>query len=386
MTNKKTIAYGIGILIIGMFLISMASAEYVDCFNKGQQYKYCDPVYQHKADIYQPNCGPTVCTCSGTQCTLCVKSYNEEGDCYVPGNSGVCLKLTPTCSDLNGNATYDLTDPVLTITSPVNDPAKYYSSKKVALTFSVNEMSDVFYRDLNKNTATWTKVCTGCSSYTLNRSFSEGENNLVFKAVDMAGNDAEKTIIFNVDSVAPRIYKTYPLTGFADGAFEVQFKELNTKRVTLNYGGKTKNLNLADCYNLNGKTFCEIDVSLEEFNGQTIPYYFEVEDVVGRTYKSRAINLKVDTKDPVVNNINSFFKTNGRYAIFNISITDANFYKVTYTEISSPNAVKVLCTKLVNGNCVKQQSFLKGAHSISVQIWDKAGHSIAVPVDFNISY
>lgn len=389
--QNKTLVLGISAFVFAIFLLSFASAEFWGCFDKGEKINYCalgsipNSTY-NKADE----------TCSQEMgCQECMKSYYPTFDngCYVHGSWPKCNSLPPICSDIGGDTNYDFTPPKFVLISPVKD--KVYSTKKVLLSFSLDERADIFYKDLNKITETWTRVCDDCypgnPAYAINRSFLEGENNLMFKAVDVMGNEATLPIKFKVDSIAPRIYKTYPLTGFANGNFEVQFKEANPKKLTMYYGNKSKVLNIAtDCSvpDKMGKTICETNVDLSSFNGQEIQYYFEIEDITGKKYQSRAIKVKVDTKDPVLKNPTSFFKQGegiySRYVTFNMSIAEDNFYKVTYTELSNPNAVKILCTRLTNGNCIKKQSFLPGTHVLSLQITDKAGHSIAVPATFTI--
>lgn len=382
-TNKKIIL-GISTLLFVIAIMGITSANFILCLQDNEKVHYCSgymPDYTHHGDGYT---------------LICMSQYRASEDCYVHGYP--CHDGYTCGNNQNQTTEFDLTPPVLTIQSPENNPSKYYSSRKITLQFSLNEVADVYYKDLNKNTATWTRVCTKCQagspsnpSYILNRSFSEGENNLMFKAVDLSGNEATQQIKFKVDSVSPRIYKTYPISGkFAEGDFEVQFKEANPKRVTLYYGGKSKNLNIAnDCEpGISGKTNCDTSVNLNEFNGQEIEYYFEIEDVAGRTYKSRTTKIKVDTLAPIIKNPTNFF-TQGegrysRYVTFNMSIIESNLYKVTYTETSKPNSVRTMCTRLVQGNCFKKVSFLPGDHSITIQISDKAGHSIAVPVDFTV--
>jgi len=191
-----------------------------------------------------------------------------------------------------------------------------------------------------------------------------------------------------VDSIKPRIYRTDPRANtFADGTFAVQFKEINPEDLTLHYGTDTKKLDLNDCYESLSKVVCEVSVNLDKYNGQTIPYYFEIEDIAGNRYSSRSTNVKVDTKFPVVKNPSSFFKVNGRYVEFNISIDEPNLYKVTSVKpIGTRTSTTTLCTRLTNGYCYKKQSFTAGDYDLSIQITDKAGHSIALPAEFTITY
>jgi hypothetical protein len=400
MKNKTTKMF-IGILVLGAILISFisfASAESLACFDDGEKYTYCGDA-QERISKYESNCGLSYCTCQHTLCKVCIISYNQAQNCYVPGNSNVCLRITPTCSSGGGGGgpgEIDLTPPVFSISSPVKNTI--YNTKKIFLNFSLNEYADVYYRDVNKSTSTisWTKVCDNCApgekSYAKIRSFAEGNNKLMFKAVDSKNNEAQVNLSFFIDSTKPRIYTTYPrANAFADGNFEVQFKEVNPKKLTLHYGTDTADVDLDDCYYAMGKQNCEVDVDLNKYNGQTIGYYFELEDIAGNKYSSRLTSVKVDTKAPVLNNPTSFYTiVDKRYVVFNLSITENNFYKATFVNTLNPRATpSTLCTRLTaapTGYCYKKQSFTEGTYSLSIEITDKAGHSIAVPASFTIDY
>jgi thiol-disulfide isomerase/thioredoxin len=374
MTNKTTKLL-IGMLLLGIVMLGFANATAQTCFGKGDTYRYC-----HETT-------PKVCT--DDSCITCMKSYDAARNCYNSGGWSCMVG----CSNSNPaeNNTIDLTPPVLKILSPVNSTIS--KTKKLFLNFSLNEIATVYYKDLNKNTNMWTKVCTNCASgnpsYAKLRSFAEGQNNLMFKAVDLEDNTVYASAKFFIDSTAPRIYTTLPKSNaFADGNFQAQFKELNPKRLTLNINNGTDkiNLDLSKCYNgTSGNKICDTNFNLTKYNGKKILYYFEIEDIAGNMYKSKATNVSVDTKAPVLTNPSNFFKINGRYVDFNMSIIEDNLYKVTFMRTNSQTTTQTtLCTKLVNGRCEKHQSFSKGTYTLSIQITDKAGHSIAVPASFTI--
>lgn len=355
-------------------MLSFASAEFWACFEKGDVIHYCNDYKPDKT--YNSNY------------PLCMSVYRAADNCYIHGVWGQCMQLDPNKCSASGNTTFDLSPPIFKVLGPLN--LTISSSKKIFLNFSLNEVATVYYRDLNKNTNTWIKVCDKCAvgnpSYAKVRSFAEGENNLMFKAVDVMNNPAYTNVKFFVDSTSPRIYTTLPKAkAFADGNFEVQFKEANPKKLTLNYGTDKIIVNLSKCYDGIGKRICDVNVNLSKYNGKTILYSFDLEDIAGSTYKSKPINVSVDTKAPIVNNPSSFFKVNGRYVDFNISITEDNFYRATFMKTNDPRAFQsTLCTRLVSGRCVKHQSFIKGNYSLSIQITDEAGHSIALPANFKI--
>lgn len=380
--NKKIYLALFGMIFIGAFLLNFVSAEFWACFQEGEIVNYCNDYRDSKTYV-------------GSH-PLCMSIYREAENCYVHGTWAKCNALDPADCRTNtgGTTNFDLTPPEFEILSPINNTL--YNSRSIYLAFSLDEKADVYYRDLTSTSVYWKRICTGCSpgdvAYNRSRSFAEGENNLIFKAVDVMKNEAYVSLTFLVDSIKPRIYRTGPRSnGFADGNFEAQFKESNPKKLTLHYGIDSAEVDLDECYESSYKKMCNIEVDLDEYNGEKIPYYFEIEDISGNKYSSRATNVFVDTEPPKVKNEDSFYDINGRYVEFNLSIDEDNLYKVsmlkTYTSTYGPRTITTtLCTRLTNGYCYKKQSFAAGDYDLSIQITDKAGHSIAIPVEFTISY
>ena len=375
MTNKKTVKLLIGILVLGIFLISFTSAEFWACFEHGDRIDYCSNY--RPSETYNGNY------------PLCMREYRASENCYVHGVWDHCSSLPPGQCTTSGTAPeIDSTPPILNILKPINN--SLYTKKSVVLEFSLNEMADVYYTDMINGRGKWIKVCDNCNignpSYSKNRSFAEGENNLMFKAVDAIGNEATVPVKFNIDSIAPRIYKTYPTRGFVNTEFEVQFKEANPKKLTLYYGDDQTEVNLDNCDDYNGKTTCTTEVNLDKYNGQNIKYHFKLEDIAGNTYSSREYEISVDTENPVINNPGSMYTINGRYVSFNISITEDNFYKATYLYSYNGRVYeRTLCTRLTYGNCVKKQSFAIGHYDLTITAYDKAGHSsLGYPANFDI--
>ena len=106
-------------------------------------------------------------------------------------------------------------------------------------------------------------------------------NNIGFKIVDVVGNTAYENISFFIDSKKPRIYKTEPRSGFANGDFYVQFMEENPSLLNINYGNfitgfRNANVDLNTCVQDRTKTNCNINVDLDDYDGQEIDYFFKV--------------------------------------------------------------------------------------------------------------
>ena len=257
-TNKKAI---LGILaLLSVLTLSIVSAEFWACFDYGQRINYCD-------DLYEPDKPDKTCDSSGG-CTMCMSVYREADNCYGHGSWPKCLDLSPgTCSIFYSNDTdgeIDTAPPVISLNYP--ELNNVYTSRSTLVEFSLDEKADVFYRDLD-DTKGWTKICNECSpgnpSYSSKRSFDEGLNNIGFKAVDVVGNEAYLDRSFFIDSEEPKITKTLPKKGFADGNFYVQFKEENPTSLVMHYGNdiigmKTRDVNVGtECYEERGKHYCD---------------------------------------------------------------------------------------------------------------------------------
>lgn len=383
MTKRKTALMFAVIMLFGIIIINISFVSAVDgyfnkCFQPGEKYTYCGTPER-------------TCDVKSGFCMACV-SYNAEKKCYSNHNPSSCKS---GCSDESSGSPIelDVTPPQFQITSPIKNTI--YNSRRIDLKLTLNEIADIQYRDLNKSTISWTRVCSKCpvstssNPYLKSITFKEGQNNLLFKAVDGRGNPTEVEVNFFVDSVKPTLSTALPrANSFADGSFQIKFRELNPKRVTLHYGTDKANLDLSKCTYASNQYLCTIDVNLNKYTGQTIGYYFEVEDIAGTAVSSRSTQIKVDTKSPVLNNPDSFFKiVNKRYVEFNLSINEDNLYKVTSKNTLNPRSpTTTLCTKLTNGYCYKKVAFTKGDYSLSIEISDKAGNIIAVPATFTIDY
>jgi len=378
--ERKMAGLGFLILMAGLFLIinlSFISSVFNACFDKGEMIKYCNP------DTNINRCGNSVsCRCeSDWGCSLCMGSYNATRDCYNQGGLNACNNLQDTSCTLAGNGTVGSTTPNMTINSPKDD--WNYSSKSVNFNIHLTEYASIYYKKASDSS--WTRLCQDCINYNGQKTLSEGANNLMFKAVASGGSPANATRTFFVDSKKPSITKVLPQNNaFTRGTFHLEFKELNTRSIVLFYGNKQTTLNFSLCaYNPSTqKYFCDKNVDLSEFNGQQIAYWFNVTDRAGNSVKSSSKNVKVDLTSPVVNNPLSFWRQNGRDIYFNMSITEANLYKVEYKE-STANNWMTLCSTLSNGMCAKKKTFSMGAHNVDILIRDKAGNNATLNLIFS---
>lgn len=318
---------------------------------------------------------------------------NDPGYCDVcvtdsgyPTDPNRCASQTCTSSSSN-NTIIDSTPPILTINSPQNNFV--YNSRKVLFDISVNENSEIFFYD-NVYGNKWIRICADCTSSATQRSLKEGFNNITIKAVDDFGNSAKKTFAFIIDSSKPRITKTEPRKGFANGDFEVKFKEENPVSLYLIYGNnldgyKNSAVNIAtDCVEEKGAYACIKNIPLFLYDGQDIEYWFNLTDIAGSYAESTHALLQVDITPPLINRLD--YNVSGKKVLFNISVTEQNFDLIEYYDNSeSKPRLKVLCSSLKNGECVKKKSFSSGYHALDIQVLDKAGNAVSSRIEFDIS-
>jgi hypothetical protein len=388
MEKKSFIVLSLAIIVLTLFMLSFASAEFWACFDKGEKAYYCNN--------YKP---PKTCT-SDIGCQWCMLSYNEADNCYIHGAWPKCNHILPSCGGIgNGSGSVDGTPPQFTLTQPTD--SSLFESKKVLVEFSLDEVADVYSLDTVNGRGKWNKICSNCDagspSFSKGVSFDEGRNIIQFKVVDEAGNTAySNNVSFFVDSKKPKIKKTLPKKGFANGDFWVDFQEANPASLTLYYGNNgssSKTVDLSTCVpsgTSNEKQSCSVHADLSSYDGQEINYWFTLTDIVGNSVSSKPLDISVDMTSPVINNPGSFFtyQAGSKYAYFNLSITENNFEEVVYSYTDSKGKVreKTICSRLKEGICEKKLSFTKGEWHLTVSVRDQAGNSVGLPVDFTVDY
>ena len=329
-------------------------------------------------------CNPAIpdYTCNSDICQICVKKLNSGAYCSRSPN--VCNSLGLTCSYLNGDGGgVDSEPPILIVNSPINQET--YNNKKVLFDLSANEPSTFYYKYTGETK--WKKLSRGDSHKSF-ASLREGEDEVVIRAVDSSGNIADVELLLFIDSKKPKILKTEPKNGFADGTFLVQFKEDNPSELKLHYGNedtgmREAELDLNSCTKIKDKTTCEADVALNDYDGESIEYWFALKDIADNSAESKHLILNVDIKNPVIKNLD--YTINKNRVEFNIEIEEDNFSELEYLDSGDKNPTwKMLCSKLKNNVCNVRKSFSIGEHELSIQVIDKAGNSVAESIQFTI--
>jgi len=279
------------------------------------------------------------------------------------------------------NVLLDIT-PSLTVISPV---AGNYDARRILfdLNFTEGELTFIDYTDRNPR---FRRLCRNCDSYSRTKNLREGFHNITFMIEDKLENKNTTNVEFLIDSKNPRIRRTMPKRGFADGIFEVEFIEANPVDLTLYYGNSIKNqsVDLNSCTKKKTRTSCMIKINLTEFHNKTIEYWFNLTDIFDRKVESRHRNLKVDTVDPSIDFFN--FTLNGRKGRFFMLISEDNLDEVNYIDYTDTRPrERRLCSRLKNGICDKTRTFRRGDHNVTVSIVDDAENSVSVEdILFNV--
>jgi|TARA_Y100000034_G_C6888865_1_gene408572 hypothetical protein len=373
-TNQKNIKRIMFILLIGISIVLMTTNVFA--------YKlYCLNYGQSLPDAENPRY-----TCFHDTCQVCTTNLNN------PTHPSNCNSKTSCQAFGEGDSgTIDAEAPKFNISSPVEGGV--YDSRKVLFDLNANEPTTFKYTDNIKGRGRLKNMARNVFQYFRKLSFKDGLNDITIFGNDRFGNTAEKTITFFVDSKKPRISKTFPRKGFANGIFNVEFKESNPHELTLYYGNsdtgiRNTNLDLDECNTNRGRHYCNINVDLEDYDGQDIEYWFKLEDISGKVANSRNILLSVDKTNPILVNEDYYTQGTGRnkkFIYFNMEVNEPNFDEITYIDNEdSRGREKRICSKLRANKCIKRVSFRPGHHEIDVQVTDEAGNSISKRIEFDV--
>jgi len=263
----------------------------------------------------------------------------------------------------------------LNISSPIQN--QIYSTRQIPVTVSFGMEAEFFM--LLQDEKNFRTLCRECNLYNQVKPFSDGKNNVSIRVRNSVGTEAIETISFIVDTLNPIIKKTSPENGFTAGLFKVEFQEANPSSLYLNYGNKKtgfrkSTLNLSACVKEKDNYVCSTFINLNEFNGEDITYNYTLIDILNKSDVSRARTISIDTKPPVIEEINYIVK--GRNTDFTIKINETNFDKLEYIDNSSiwPRW-RIFCSVLKEISCSRTISTPKENGSILFKAADKAGNT-----------
>jgi len=375
MINMQKKKYGmvllVGVMVLMLCGFALAQSYLKMCLSDGESIPSQSNAY-YTCDLSSGN----------GYCEVCARADSLDPRGVNPFYCG-----EQSCNFLDG-ASVDADAPEVGINFPVE--GEVYTSRRIDVEISMSENSRLEKYDASRNR--WSKMCSSyCFDYSRSLSFSEGEQELTVRATDSSGNSNEASVSFFVDSKDPRVSRTYPRRGFADGSFEVQFKEDNPVELVLHYGNSAKGyrsseLNIeSDCYIERGKYYCDTEVNLNYYHGGEIEYWFVLEDIAGNVDESKVVEVAVDTVDPV---FESSYDFDGRYVYFEFEVDEENFDEISYSYIDERGRERErrLCSRLREGFCEKRVSFKEGSYELDILVLDEAGNWDGETIEFEIRY
>ena len=213
------------------------------------------------------------------------------------------------------------TDPVLTVTSPVE--GAYLDSKTVTVDASSDQnVSFNLFRNVLRSRRS-VELCDNVMTCMDTFRAREGSNTVRVKVLNTDGESDSEDISFIVDTRAPRISRTSPRHNAwvnENTSFLVNYREDNLASVKLVYDS-LETINMT-CTSGNRQT-CRIDPNLTTLNGQDILYHFELFDEAGNNATSQVRTVHVDTTLPVI--ASSLATVNRRRVTFTIEVEEENF-------------------------------------------------------------
>jgi len=263
----------------------------------------------------------------------------------------------------------------------VNDPVDggIYNSRAVVFDMDTNQKSNFYVTKNIFRPAGWKRLCRNTMGCEKKVTVREGDNRVLVKAVNSAGETVTEVISFFVDTKGPRISKTTPRRRSVTNGdlFTIKYSENNLERVTLFYGRGTETVTKMNCPS-GRNTLCEfMNVDVSMFDGEEINYWFEAEDVAGNIDTSKPVRVVADTTDPIVHFFD--YEIVRRNVNFVFEIEEKNFDAVMiYDQSVIRPKWKTLCSRLVNGRCNVRKSFRSGDHMIDLKAVDKAGNSVMI--------
>ena len=139
------------------------------------------------------------------------------------------------------------------------------------------------------------------------------------------------------------------------------------------YGENT--IERTDCPSGNNQ-ICEFNVDLTPYNGQTITYFFELQDIAGNTDESQENDIDIDLTNPTA--ITLTYDVQNDDVNFFIEVSENNV-KVTYND--NGGSFKTLCSDAdLDDPCETDKSFDEGVHDLIIKLEDDAGLTSEYPI------
>ncbi len=270
----------------------------------------------------------------------------------------------------------DSTAPILNINA---FGASAFNIRNIPFDITVNEEVDLFYIDNNDPKHKHNKLCNDCTEFKGERVFRDGMWDITIYAQDGAGNFDSFSLIFFVDTKKPKIKKTIPSRGWANGDFTVIYDETNLHSISLFYG---RNNNYREA-RLNGcqsglKQECSIMVDLSAFDGGEVDVYWTITDNFF-SISNKVKSFDVDVTRPSFNKLN--YNIEEDKVMFDIGLSEEADIEYMDNAESTPK-FRTLCSS--SAVCNKSRRFKEGQHRVTIRATDEAGNFAEQEIQFTI--
>ena len=267
----------------------------------------------------------------------------------------------------------------LNLTSPEED--KPYDKRKILIEVSTNLVVDAIKYSVDGGK--FRTLCKNCNSYSRKKTFSDGNHTLIVKAI-LGTEEVSKVVSFLVDTKRPRIIKTLPNHGdvIKGTTFYVKYTEDNLVKVTLHWKNSTEetyhHVELEGCSSGRNEE-CTVEINLLQYNGQSIDYYFSVEDPIS-TVNSTVKTITIDCSEPIVEIYSPTMMIYNNRRI-NMSVGINEFVRVLEYSVDG-GKFRTLCK-----NCnsySRKKTFSDGNHTLIVKATDYAGNIGESVINFTV--
>ena len=318
-------------------------------------------------------------TSTTTTSTSTTSTITSTTTIQITTTSTTSTTTIPTTSTISTTTTtVSTTTPPTTTTVPLiieiesPEEGKTYGSRRVTLFIRANKIFDSVTFSLNDNR--FMRACKNCDVHISTMYAREGTNKLVIK-FDSQGNIVTKTINFIVDSKSPLIHSVYVNGETVKNGdyvpslvnFSLSYTEENLNQISLIYGSKSNKYVLDNCQ-AGRRKICSAMLDLSNFDNQSIPFYFVVQDSLHNT-SSELKTVIIDATPPEIT-VNS--PTNQTYSGSQIRLDLAVNEKVRLMMSDNGGRFRSICIKCDSYN--RTYSFSKGAHNITFTAVDVAGN------------
>jgi len=276
----------------------------------------------------------------------------------------------------------DTTDPIITINDPQSTP---YNTKKIPLDIDLSEDVELLeYLDAADPNGRWRKLCKNCEEYDKTKSFKEGYHDLILRATDYAGNDAEEMVSFTVDSKDPKIKRIEPRKGkYGNGTFYIKYQEDNLQSISLFYKEESETEYTAvsneDCPSgKNAECYFYVP-ELEGVAQKDHSYYFIVYDLA-TDVQSKIYNFILDSVAPEFTKVDKTM--NGRKVYFDIELNEDSTLEYLDSFDGDKAKFRRLCSNCDSYD--RRKSFRIGHHELTLKATDKAGNVNEAEISFSI--